>query len=194
MVVSHSCWSCAGLQIWHFYSQILKFRQFLMHLAFFENQKYQSKSCFFFFYIFQSERLGSGTTLSEVHIHYKSLLTGLYDHAGCKEYCKDFTLALQIFDVFNKKQMYDSVFPGKGNASKYWSCISSILLLNFKIYLCLVSSVQFIYASRPSAEYFIRNTGTGSDGRSCHLRHWSGFVEQCCSCVQWRSYICAKFW
>ena len=22
----------------------------------------------------------------------------------------------------------------------------------------------------------------------------SGFVEQCCSCVQWRSYICAKFW
>jgi len=33
------------------------------------------------------------------------------------------------------------------------------------------SSVQFIYASRPSTEYFIRNTGTGSDGRSCHLRH-----------------------
>jgi len=32
-------------------------------------------------------------------------------------------------------------------------------------------SVQFIYASRPSTEYFIRNTGTGSDGRSCHLRH-----------------------
>ena len=33
------------------------------------------------------------------------------------------------------------------------------------------SSVQFIYASRPSTKYFIRNTGTGSDGRSCHLRH-----------------------
>jgi len=33
------------------------------------------------------------------------------------------------------------------------------------------SSVQFIYASRPSTGYFIRNTGTGSDGRSCHLRH-----------------------
>jgi len=32
-------------------------------------------------------------------------------------------------------------------------------------------SVQFIYASRPSTKYFIRNTGTGSDGRSCHLRH-----------------------
>ena len=33
------------------------------------------------------------------------------------------------------------------------------------------TSVQFIYASRPSTKYFIRNTGTGSDGRSCHLRH-----------------------
>ena len=33
------------------------------------------------------------------------------------------------------------------------------------------SSVQFIYASRPSTKYLIRNTGTGSDCRSCHLRH-----------------------
>jgi len=31
----------------------------------------------------------------------------------------------------------------------------------------LISSVQFIYAFRPSTEYLIRNTGTGSDGRSC---------------------------
>jgi len=33
--------------------------------------------------------------------------------------------------------------------------------------ICL--GVQVIYASRPSTEYFIRNTGTGSDGRSCHF-------------------------
>ena len=33
------------------------------------------------------------------------------------------------------------------------------------------SSVQFISASQPSTKYFIRNTGTGSDGHSCHLRH-----------------------
>jgi len=38
----------------------------------------------------------------------------------------------------------------------------------------LQCSVQFIYASRPSTEYFIRNTGTGSDGRSRHLRHCNG--------------------
>ena len=30
--------------------------------------------------------------------------------------------------------------------------------------------------------------------RSAEWLLWSGFVEQCCSCVQWRSYICAKFW
>jgi len=34
-----------------------------------------------------------------------------------------------------------------------------------------VSSVQFITASRPSTECFIRTTGTGSDGRSCHFSH-----------------------
>jgi len=32
-------------------------------------------------------------------------------------------------------------------------------------------AVQFISASRLSAKYFIRNTGTGSGGRSCHLSH-----------------------
>ena len=67
---------------------------------FFLNQKYQSKSGFFFIF-FQSAKLGSGKTLSELHIHYKSLLTGVYDHAGCKEYCRDFTVALKIFDIKN---------------------------------------------------------------------------------------------
>ena len=43
--------------------------------------------------------------------------------AGCKEYCKDFTVALKIFDVFIKKQMYDSVFTRKENASENWNCI-----------------------------------------------------------------------
>jgi len=31
---------------------------------------------------FQSERLGSGKTLFALHIHYKSLLARVYDHAG----------------------------------------------------------------------------------------------------------------
>jgi len=45
---------------------------------------------------------------------------GVYDHKGSKEYCKDFTVVLKIFDVFNKKQMYDSVFTGKEIADKIW--------------------------------------------------------------------------
>jgi len=61
---------------------------------------------------FLSERLGSDKQLSELHIHYKSLLTRVYDHAWCKEYCKDFVAALKMFDVFNKKQMYVSVITG----------------------------------------------------------------------------------
>jgi len=59
----------------------------------------------------------SGKTLFELHIHCNSLLTRVYDHAGCKEYCKGFTVALKMVDVFNKKQMYH-VITGKENASK----------------------------------------------------------------------------
>jgi len=42
---------------------------FLTPLAFLGNKKSQTKSGFF-----HSERLGSGETFSELHIHYKSLL------------------------------------------------------------------------------------------------------------------------
>jgi len=72
----------------------------------------------FFSGLFQSERLGSGKTLSELHIHCKSPLMRVYDHAWCKEYCKDFTVALKIFDEFNRNQMYDSVFTGNENVSE----------------------------------------------------------------------------
>jgi len=62
------------------------------------------------------ERLGSGKTLSELHIHYKSLLTSVYDHAGFTGYCKDFTATLKMIDVINKKQMHDSLITEKENA------------------------------------------------------------------------------
>ena len=42
----------------------------------------------------------------------------VYVHAGYKEYCKDFTVALKIIDVIYKKQMQDSVTTAKENASK----------------------------------------------------------------------------
>jgi len=67
---------------------------------------------------FQSESLGSGKTLSELHIHYICLLTRVRDPAGCKEYCKDFSVALKVFNLIDKKQMCDSLITRKENASK----------------------------------------------------------------------------
>jgi len=102
--------------------------------------KYTSQNLAFSSLFFQSERLGCGKTLSELHIHYKSLLTGVYDHAECKEYCKDVTVALKILDVFNKKQMYDSVFTGKENASKNWNSILLMfitVLISICVWLCI---------------------------------------------------------
>jgi len=52
--------------------------------------------------------------LSELHIRCKSLLTRVYQHAGWK----GFTVAIKMFDVFDKKQMYDHVTTGKENASE----------------------------------------------------------------------------
>jgi len=88
----------------------LKFWHFLTHLAFLKIKKRQTKSGFF-----QSEKLGSDKTLYELHIHYKFLLTRVYDHAGCKDIAK---VALKMIAVLNKKQMYDSVITRKENASK----------------------------------------------------------------------------
>jgi len=71
----------------------------------------------------------------ELHFHCKSLLTRLSDYAGCTEYCKYFTGALKMIDVISdKKQMYDSVFTGKENASKDWNCNLSIFLTSFNVY------------------------------------------------------------
>ena len=64
---------------------------------FLEVKKSQTKSGFFWLF-FQSDRLGSGKTLSELHIHYKSPLKTVYDHAGCTRYWRDFMVALKMID------------------------------------------------------------------------------------------------
>ena len=74
-----------------------EFLDFLTHLAFFENQEYQSKSGFIFYNFFSLKGLASGKTLSELHIHYKSSLMWVYDHSGCKEYCKRFYCCPKTF-------------------------------------------------------------------------------------------------
>jgi len=59
----------------------LEILAFLTPSAFLETKKGQTKSGFF-----QSEKLSSGKTLSQLHIHYKSLLKRVYNHAECAEY------------------------------------------------------------------------------------------------------------
>jgi len=52
-------------------------KPFLNSSGFFGNQKSQTQSGFF-----QSKRLGSGKTLADLHIHYKSFLKRAYNDAG----------------------------------------------------------------------------------------------------------------
>jgi len=120
MRILNSC--VAGLPIW----------LFLNTFGFFGNKK--ARKIRFFLAYFQSDRLGSGKTLSELHIHYKSLATRVYHHAGCAEYCKNFTVALKMIYVIDKKQMHNSVITGKEYASKDWTCVISMCLTSFNVY------------------------------------------------------------
>ena len=65
-------------------------------LTFLEIRK--SRKIWLFLAYFQSDRLRSDKALSELHIHYKSLVTRVCYHAGCTEYCKNFTVALKMID------------------------------------------------------------------------------------------------
>jgi len=94
-----------------------------------------------------------GKTLSELRIHCKSLLTRVYDHVGCKEYCNDFTVALAIFDVYYKTQKFDSVVMGKKTASKDWDCSISMFLTGFIMYcvwVCIRSQNEGEESGNPS--------------------------------------------
>ena len=67
------------------------------------------------------------------YIYYKSLLTRVYDHAECKEYCKDFTVALKLSMLLIRNKLWQCIY-GKENASKYWNCIISMFLASFNVY------------------------------------------------------------
>jgi len=104
----------------------------LTPLAFFGNKI--ARKIWLFLAYFQSDRLVSGKTLSELRPHSKSLATRVYYHAGCTEYCKNFTVALKMIDVIDKTQMHDSVITGKEYASKDWTSIISPFLTSFNVY------------------------------------------------------------
>jgi len=78
---------------------------------------------------------------------------------------------VKVLGTFNQ-DFFKNCFQIRRNFS-YFTVISSNghLITRFSSVKTYSSSVQFIFASRPNTEYFIRSTGAGSDGRSCHLSH-----------------------
>ena len=109
-------WQDWGLPICLFWSKILKL-WLLMHLAFFENQKKADNM-----WLFSGGKSWLWQNIVSAAYSLQIFWRESIVHAGCKEYCKDFTGALKMFDVFNKKQMYDSIIMGKENASYLKLC------------------------------------------------------------------------
>jgi len=135
--------------------------------------KSQTKSGFL-----QSERLGSGKILSELHIHYKPLLKWVYNHAGAQNIWKYFTFALKIIDVIDKKQMHGRVITGKENACKQWNCITVYrcfwrVLMSV---LCLVMHVLCVYASKLLSGFLGQGLAFFGEDRLatllCHRQRW----------------------
>jgi len=110
--------------------EILAFYEHLW--LFFEIRK--PRKIWLFLAYFQSDKLGSGKTLSELHIHCKSLATRVYHHAGCTEYCKNFTVALKMVGVIDEKQMPESAVTPNEYASKDWTCVISMVSTSFNVY------------------------------------------------------------
>ena len=152
MRILNSC--VAGLPICFFFgARFWNSGCFLNTFGFFGNKK--ARKFLLFLAYFQSDRLGSSKKLSELHIHYKSLATRVYYHAGCTKYCKNFTVALKMIYVTDKKQIHDSVITGKEYASEDWTCVISIFLTSFNDYfmcgcacfmcICLKTAICFFW-------------------------------------------------
>ena len=130
---AHSQFLCSSVANLAFLKADFEILTFIEHLCLSLETKKLEKSGFFFAY-YLSDRLASGKTLSELYIHYKSFATKVYYHAGCTEYCKNFTVALKMIDVIDKKQMHDSAIMGKEYPSKNWTCVISMFLTSFIVY------------------------------------------------------------
>ena len=78
----------------------------------------------------------------------------VYDHAACTEYCKDFTIALKMIDVIDKKQMYNSVITQKEYACKDWNCIISVFLMSFNVHFVFNGYACFMCISLKTASGF----------------------------------------
>jgi len=99
IVVPCSRWSHAGLLIWHLWSQILK------SCIFWKSKNASQNLAFPFLFFFSRKSLVLTThCLSCISIPISSDKGLQYDHAGCKDYCQDFSVAQKcsIYLIRNK--------------------------------------------------------------------------------------------
>jgi len=127
---------------------------------------------------FQLERLGSGKTLSKLHIHYKFLLTSLWP-CRVQRILQRFFCCPKMFNLINKKQMYDSVISRKESASKEWNCIISMFPTTFNIHfvfgyacfmcICLETAIWLFWAS---SGFFVEDGFAALRGLLRFVRYW----------------------
>ena len=112
---------------------------------------------------FQWERLGSGKTWSELHIHYKSLLKRVYNHAGCTKYWNYVTVVPKLIDVIDKKQTYHNVITRKKIYLKSGTVLHQCFWRVLMSVLCLVMHILCLFALKPLSDFFWLFLGQGPD-------------------------------
>ena len=88
------------------------------------------------------------------------------NRATKSQYCQHFPAFGKIYETFTNQisLWYHDRLPSyevKFIIRSKFIVRSKFLAVQFSLFM----------HSRPSTKYFVRNTGTGSDGRSCHVRH-----------------------
>jgi len=147
----HSQFFCSRVANLGFLKLDFEIVAFFEHLAFFGNKKV--RKIWLFLAYFQSDRLDSDITLSELHIHYKNLVKRVYYHAGCTGYCKFFSVALKMIYVIDKKQMHDSVITAKRLDLCYNDFFHELSIF------CVIVHVLCVYASKLLSGFFGRKSG-----------------------------------
>jgi len=111
------------------------------------------KFCLFQAY-FQSDRLGSGKTLPELHIHYKFLATRVYCHAGCTKYCENFTVALKMIYDIDKTKCTTVYLRGKNMLLNIGLVLYRCYLPVLMSILCVFVHVLIVYTSKLLSAFF----------------------------------------
>ena len=100
-----------------------------------------------------------------LHIHYKSPLKRVYNHAGCSKHWKDFTVSLKLIDFFVYKQIYDSVITGKVNASNELNWVASMFLTSFNICFTFGMHILCVNALKQLSVFFGTRSGFFGEDR-----------------------------